>query len=190
MGQDSDALSPGGNDVRGMMRSVIEEYLNSERRRAEPAYQAELVEERHRREQLERQVNQLVEENRRTKREVDENDRVTRIRGELQRLGVTKLDLAFKAVKDEIQRAPDGSLVAKTPEGEIPVKDYLNQFVQENPEILPARMAGGSGMLTPPRSNAGPSIDLESIRPGMSEEELQRVREQIARVAMQTFRSE
>lgn len=190
MGQDSNMLSPGGNDTRAIIRSVIEEYLSSERRRAEPAYQTELADERHRREQLERQVNQLVEENRRTKREVEETDRVTRIRGELQRLGVAKLDLAFRAVKDDIQRATDGSLVAKTPEGELPIKEYLNQFVQENPEIMPARMAGGSGMLTPPRSSAGPSIDLESIRPGMSEDELQRVREQIARVAMQTFRGE
>ena len=93
-------------------------------------------------------------------------------------------------MKDEIQRAPDGSLVAKTPEGEIPIKDYLNQFVQDNPEILPARMAGGSGMLPPVRSSAGASIDLDSIRPGMSAEDMQRVREQIARVAMQTLRGE
>ena len=47
-------------DVRGMIRSVIEEFLTTERRKAEPAYKAELVDERRRREQLERQVNQPV----------------------------------------------------------------------------------------------------------------------------------
>jgi len=45
-------------------------------------------------------------------------------------------------------------------------------------------------MLSPVRSSAGASIDLDSIRPGMSAEDMQRVREQIARVAMQTLRGE
>ncbi len=177
-------------DVRGMIRNVIEEFLTTERRKAEPAYKAELVEERRRREQLERQVNLLVDENQKAKKFAEESDRNSQIRSELQRLGVTKVDLAYRAVRDEIQRTPEGSLVARTADGELTVKDYLTKFVQENPEFLPARIAGGSGMTTTPRSSVGGAIELESIRPGMSPDELQRVREQIAQVALQTWKGE
>lgn len=173
-----------------MIRSVIEEFLTTERRKAEPAYKAELVEERGRREQLERQVNQLVEENQKAKKLAEESDRNAQIRSELQRLGVTKVDLAHKAVRDELQRTPDGALVARTAEGDLPVKEYLTKFVQDNPEFLPARIAGGSGMTTTPRSSVGSSIELESIRPGMSPDEMQRVREQIAQVALQAWKGE
>jgi hypothetical protein len=69
-------------------------------------------------------------------------------------------------------------------------KDYLAKFVQENPEFLPARIAGGSGMTTTPRHSGGSSIELESIRPGMSPEEMQRVRDQIAQVALQAWKGE
>jgi hypothetical protein len=177
-------------DVRGMIRNVIEEFLTTERRKAEPAYKAELLEERKRREQLERQVNELVEENQKAKKFAEESDRNAQIRAELQRLGVTKVDLAHKAIKDDIQRTPDGTLVARTSEGELTAKEYLAKFVQENPEFLPARIAGGSGMTTTPRHSGGSSIELESIRPGMSPEEMQRVREQIAQVALQTWKGD
>lgn len=177
-------------DVRGMIHNVIEEFLTTERRKAEPAYKAELLEERKRREQLEQQVNQLVEENQKAKKFAEESDRNVQIRSELQRLGVTKIDLAHKAIKDDIQRTPDGALVARTAEGEMAAKDYLAKFVQENPEFLPARIAGGSGMTTTPHHNSGSNVELESIRPGMSPEELQRVREKIAQVALQAWKSE
>ena len=177
-------------DVRGMIRNVIEEFLTTERRKAEPAYKAELLDERKRREQLERQVNQLVEENQKAKKFAEESDRNVQIRSELQRLGVTKIDLAHKAVRDDIQRTPEGALVAKTAEGEMTAKDYLARFVQENPEFLPARIAGGSGMTTTPRHSGGSSIELESIRPGMSPEDMQRVRDQIAQVALQAWKGE
>jgi hypothetical protein len=191
MDEQSSAQAPEPEqDVRGMIRNVIEEFLTTERRKAEPAYKAELVEERRRREQLERQVNQLVEENQKAKKFAEESDRNAQIRSELQRLGVVKVELAHKAVKDDIQRTPDGALVAKTADGELPVKEYLTKFVQENPEFLPARIAGGSGMKTTPRSSVGSGIEMESIRPGMSPEEMQRVREQIAQVALQTWKGE
>jgi hypothetical protein len=191
MDEQSSAQAPEPEqDVRGMIRNVIEEFLTTERRKAEPAYKAELLEERRRREQLERQVNQLVEENQKAKKFAEESDRNAQIRSELQRLGVMKIDLAHKAVKDDIQRTPDGALIARTSEGEVTAKEYLAKFVQENPEFLPARIAGGSGMTTTPRHSGGSSIELESIRPGMSPEEMQRVREQIAQVALQTWKGE
>src|ERR1700733_15111144 len=79
----------------------------------------ELATERSRREGLEKRV--------------EEAERGSAIRAELQKLGVAKLDLAYKAVKDDVPR--DG--------GEM--KEFLKKFVGENPELLPARVAGGSG---------------------------------------------
>ena len=183
--------APPQEDWRNAVRSIIEEVVSVERQRSEPAYKTELVEERRRREQLERRVNELVEENKRSRQMAEESDRGSQIRAELQRLGVSKIDLAYRIVKDDVQRSSDGVLTARTAEGDRGLREYLATFVQENPEFLPARIAGGSGVSSPQR-NAAPtySIDLERIRPGMSQEELQRVREQISQVALQSLRGE
>lgn len=180
-----------GEDIRSVIRSVIEEFVTTEKRQSEPAYKAELMEERRRREQLEKRVNELVEENARSRRAAEESDRHSQIRAELQRIGVSKIDLAFKVVKDEVTRTEDGSLVARTSEGEVPLREYLNNFVHENPEFLPARIPGGSGVGGPAKKEpAGTAIELEKIRPGMSAEEIQRVRDHIAQVALQSLRGE
>jgi hypothetical protein len=94
-------------------------------------------------------------------------------------------------VKDEIQRAEDGRLIARTDAGEVVLHDYLRQFVSENPELLPARMVGGSGAngFSQAPVNGGSGIDLDKIKPGMSSEELERVRHEISRVASQTLRA-
>ena len=91
-------------DVRTIVRNAIEEFVRMEQAKTEPAYKAELVEERKRREQLERRLNELVDENRRSRQMAEEMERASAIRTELQRLGVTKVDLAFKAVKEDIHR--------------------------------------------------------------------------------------
>jgi len=175
-------------DVRSLIREAITEFVNAEQAKAEPAYKAELVEERRRREELERRLNELVEENRRSRQLAEELDRQAKIRSELQRLGVAKVDLAFKAVKDDIQRTPDGRLVARTGQEEMDAREYLSQFVNENPEFLPARITGGSGMAATPRATGVSTADLEKLRPGMNAEELERIRQEIARVASQTMR--
>lgn len=180
-----------GEDWKNVVRSVIQEYVTVERRQAEPAYKNELLEERRRRESLERRVNELVEENQRSRQAAEETDRNAQIRAELQRLGVAKVDLAFRIVKDEITRTPDGALVAKSGEGDRGLREHLTAFVQDNPEFLPARIAGGSGTTSPQRAGGGGyGVELERIHPGMSAEELQRVREQISQVAAQSLRGE
>ena len=179
-----------GGDLRGLIRDTIEEFLKREQVKAEPAYKAELLEERKRREQLEHRVNELIEENERSRKHAEEAERSATIRTELQRLGVAKVDLAFKAVKDEIYRTEDGRLVGRSEQGETSLKDYLGQFVRENPEFLPARIAGGSGVSTGQRTPAvsGGSVDLDKIKPGMSAEEAERTRQEILRVASQTLK--
>jgi hypothetical protein len=177
-------------DVQTIVRNAIQEYVAQEQAKSEPAYKAELQEEKKRREQLERRVNELVEENRKSQKVAEEAKRSSAIRSELQRLGVSKVDLAFKAVQDCIFRSDDGRLVARLPEGEVAANEYLASFVTENPEFLPARISGGSGMTTAAKSGIGnrEAIDINQIRPGMNSGEMQRVREEIVRVASQTLK--
>jgi hypothetical protein len=176
-------------DVQAIVRNAIQEFVNQEQAKSEPAAKAELQEERKRREQLERRLNELVEENKHSRKMAEEAERGAAVRAELQRLGVAKIDLAFKAVQDGIARAEDGRLVARGDFGEMSVKEYLTGFVNENPEFLPARISGGTGMTATFKAPAGrESIDIERIRPGMSTDEMQRVREEIVRVASQTLR--
>jgi hypothetical protein len=176
-------------DVRGVVRAAIEEFIRAEKQKAEPAYKTELQEERKRREGLEARVNQLVEENRRARATAEEADKNSQIRGELQRLGIVKIDLAFKAIRDEIVRTEDGRLLAKGPEAKS-LQEYLTNFVQENPELLPARIAGGSGAQTTRSAMhvVSSGIELEKIKPGMNKEELDRVRQEISRLATQALR--
>jgi hypothetical protein len=172
------------------VKQAIQEYAANEQAKSEPAYKVELQEERKRREQLERRLNEVVEENKRTRKLADEAERGSAVRAELQKLGVAKVDLAFKAVQDGVLRGEDGRFVARGENGEVSLKDYLSSFVSQNPEFLPARISGGSGItatLKAPPSGGEP-ITLDRIRPGMSAEEMQRVREEIVRVASQTLR--
>jgi len=176
-------------DVQAIVRNAIQEFVNQEQTKSEPAHKAELHEERRRREQLERRVNELVEENKRSRKLAEEAERGAAVRAELQRLGVAKVDLAYKAVQDGVVRAEDGRLVARGEGGEMSVQEYLTSFVNENPEFLPARISGGTGMTATFKAPVGrESVDVERIRPGMSAEEMQRVREEIVRVASQTLR--
>jgi hypothetical protein len=172
-------------DVGAIVQQAVDEYMKRDTARREPAYKAELQEEKRRREQLEKRVNELVEENKRSRAVADEAQRSSKIRAELQKLGVTKVDLAYKAVQDAIARSDDGRLVARGEHGEQPAGEYLANFVQENPEFLPARMAGGSGMSGTQKagSHAGEAgVDLDRIGPLMSKEELDGVRREILRV--------
>jgi hypothetical protein len=185
----SEKAPAAGIDVRDVVRHAIEEFVRAEQEKAEPAYKAELQEERKRREGLEARLNQLVEENRRARAFAEEADRNAQIRTELQRLGVAKLELAFRAVKDEFVRTEDGRLQTKGPEPKS-LQEHLAGFVQENPELLPARIAGGSGAQSPARSASQGSsgIELDKIKPGMSKEDLERVRQEISKLANQALR--
>ncbi len=177
-------------DVKEIVRQAIQEFVHSEQRKAEPAYKAELQEERKRRESLEARMNQLVEENRKSRAMAEEADRNSQIRTELQRMGIAKLDLAFRAVKEDIVRGEDGRLQTRGADGKS-LQDYLTQFVQENPELLPARIPGGSGAKAPVRNSpvegVGP-VDINKIKPGMNKEELDQVRQEISRLASQALR--
>lgn len=186
MEENTNPETPKAPHIRALIQDAIREFVNMETAKSEPAYKAELEDERRRREALERRMNELVEENRRSRQMAEEADRNSAIRSELQRLGVSKVDLAYRAVKDDIQRTEDGRLIAKTSQGELGLKEYLTNFVGENPELLPARIVGGSGASGNQRAGTFSSaFDLDKIRPGMPKDELERARQEIARVASQ-----
>ncbi len=179
-----------GIDVRQIVQQAVEEFLRAQQQKVEPTYEMELVDERKRREALEGRLNQLVEENRKARCAAEEAERHSKIRGELQKMGVAKVELAFREIKDDIVRAEDGRLVAKGPDAK-PLEEFLNSFVEENPELLPARITGGTGTPNGTRDSlhgdiAG--IELDRIKAGMSPEDLDRVRQEIARVASRTLR--
>jgi len=179
-----------GIDIQAIGRQAVQEFVNSQQAKVEPAQRVELQEERKRREQLEKRLNEVVEENKQSRKMAEEADRNATVRSELQRLGVAKVDLAYKAVQDGITRTEDGRLVARGDGGETTLKDYLTTFVNENPEFLPARIAGGTGMTATQKAPAPgrETVDLERIRPGMNADEMRRVREEIVRVASQSLR--
>ena len=52
-----------------MVRDVIQEFVQTQQQKAEPAYKTELLEERRKREQLETRLNEMEEANRRTRAE-------------------------------------------------------------------------------------------------------------------------
>jgi len=177
-------------DVQTIVQQAINEYMRQDSARREPAYKTELQEERRRREQLEKRLNEMSEENKKSRAIAEEAQRAGAIRSELQRLGVVKVDLAYKAVQDGVVRTEDGRVMARGDNGEQSLSEFLSGFVQENPEFLPARIAGGTGMTgtqkTAPAS-AG-AIDLDKIGPSMSKEDLERARQEILRVASQSLR--
>jgi hypothetical protein len=168
--QDTEVRSqnPEPGAIRDVVRAVMQELGFAER------------------ETLEKKVNELIVENQRARAAAEEAERSASIRAELQRLGVAKVDLAYRAVKDDVYRGEDGRLMAQ---GGSALRDYLAEFVDQNPELLPARLAGGSGASAGQRH--GPetgTVDLGRIRPGMSAEEMEKVRQEVARVAAQTLR--
>lgn len=177
-------------EIQNIVQRALQEFVQQQQAQTEPAYKVELQEERKRREQLERRLNEVVEDNKRARKMAAEAERGAAIRAELQRLGVAKVDLAYKAVQDAVTRTDDGRLVAKGDNGEVGMKDYLAGFVADNPEFLPARIAGGSGVTSSQKSGSAgaEAVDLDKIRPGMSREDLERVRQEIVRVASQSLK--
>src|SRR6202050_4774184 len=166
-------------DVQTIVQQAINEYMRQDSAKREPAYKTELQEERRRREQLEKRMNKLVEENKHSRTKEEKTKSNSTIRTELQKLGVKKIDLAYKAVQDGIVRTEDGRLVARSEGGEQPVGECLDGFVRENPEFLPARIAGGTGITgtqkAAPQASGG-GMDLEEINPSMSKEDLDKGR--------------
>src|ERR1035441_3918582 len=126
---DSPAANPAVGDLSNLIEQTVTQALTQfqERQRAqsdppETVLHSELAQERKKRESLERRVNELIEEGRRAREAAEQAERYANIKSELTQLGVTKVDLAFKAVRDDVRRDGD-KLVAQTDDGTVPLHD-------------------------------------------------------------------
>ena len=104
------------------------------------------------------------------------------IREAVRKSGVQNVELAYRALRDDVARSADGKWIARDETGEKPVADFVREFLENNPELLPARGVGGSGSSGARMSEGGSGFDLESIRPGMDPAELSRARSEVARL--------
>jgi len=179
------------DELRNIIDEAVSRYVEKTRpappEPAETALRSELVQERRKREQLEKRVHELAEEGQKAHDDTERAERHAAIKSELQQLGVSKVDLAFRALRDEIQRGEDGRLYAYGDEGPVPMRDYLARWVTHNPEFKPARIAGGAGAAPSRGGSLSASVDIDQIRPGMKAEELDRARQEIARIAQQSM---
>jgi hypothetical protein len=107
------------------------------------------------------------------------------LRQTLSALGVENLDLAVKAVHEDIVENGDRQWVTTPASGAVPAQQYLAEFLKKNRELLPARRLQGAGMPAS-RMESGGGVDLEEIRPGMDPATLRKVRDAIGR-AMGVF---
>ena len=149
----------------------------------EESYAAALDRERRRRAELEKHLHELAEENRRSRKEADERDRLSRVRDSLRERGVKKTDLALRVVGDEVKRGEDGALYGELAGERVPLEDYLGRFLAENPEFLPPRISGGAGIPpTDPGEAFARPVQMDDIRPGMSNDDARRAWEEVARL--------
>jgi hypothetical protein len=173
-------------ELRTLMRSTVKEFIE-----AAHGNNHQVTEERKRREELEQRVNDLLQENQRSKAAAEKAERDAAVKEELQKLGVAKVDLAYRAVKDAIARTDAGELVARESGVEIGLRDYLTKFVQENPELLPARQISGSGTPTwANKSTLGSGLDFSKLNPSNGADEAAKARAEIARMAIQALRGQ
>ena len=181
-----DDMSP-ATEMEGELEGLVRKAVAKFRRHAsedDGDLKGKLREERRRREELERRLSEVRQENRRAHQQAEQSERHVEIRDTLRELGVQKTDLAFRLVKDEIFRTDEGDLYADLEGERLPYREYLKRFVSDNPEFLPPRIAGGSGATGVERKDfSTPGIDLEQIRPGMSREKLAQAWKEVARLA-------
>lgn len=172
--------------IESGIQRAVESYLGTGSGEDMYSLEKKLAEERQRREQLERRLGELKEENHRTRQKAEQAERFAQVRDELQRHGVQKVQLAFRLLKDDIYRGEDGDLYADVEGARMPYRDYVRHFISENPEFLPPRIAGGSGATGGGRGEISTSgIDIDEIRPGMSREQMTRAWKEVARLSGQ-----
>ncbi len=149
----------------------------------ERRYRDELEKERRERRQLQQQLEELQSENRRQRKQSEEAERLALIREGLESRGVAKSNLALRLVKEDVARDEEGRLHGSIEGSRVPLAEYLDRFLAENPEFLPPRITGGSGVAgRGTRELTASGVDLESIQPGMSREETRAAWKEVARL--------
>ena len=167
------------------IRKAIGDCMRQSSQVTEPNLRERLEEEQRSRSQLEKQIQELSDESRRARQGAERTDRHSQVQTGLRELGVQKVELAFRLVKDAVYRGDDGELYADLKGAAVPYRKFLKDFVSENPEFLPPRISGGSGASGMEGQEISGAIDLDKIRPGMSREEMAEAWKEVARLAGQ-----
>jgi hypothetical protein len=137
---------------------------------------------------LEKQLEEVKRAAEEYRQRAESAERSATVRDELRRLGVTNVELAFRAVREDVFRDESGELKARAEQGEVGLRQYLERFVEANPELLPSRRLGGAGSSgSADSAEDRPGMDLNSIRPGMDPAEMERARREVARVISQSL---
>jgi hypothetical protein len=110
------------------------------------------------------------------------------LKDELRALGVRNVDLAFRAVRDDIGQSDSKEWVATIEGQSVPAVQFLKQFVSRNPELMPARMISGGGTPSRMEEYRG-ECDLDQIRPGMDPATMRRAREAVVKIIAQSKRA-
>ena len=134
--------STSDSEMEGIVKKAIGEFRRHTSEEEDAVLKGKLREERRRREELERRLNEMRQESRRTRQQAEETERHLQIQDALREFGVQKTNLAFRLVKDEIFRTEEGDLYADSEGERMPYREYLKRFVSENPEFLPPRITG------------------------------------------------
>jgi septal ring factor EnvC (AmiA/AmiB activator) len=102
-GMENDELSESSASMRETaariesgIQQAVDSYLRNGSEQDMNSLEKKLTEERQRREQLERRLGELKEENHRTRQKAEQAERFGQVRDELQQLGVQKVQLAFR----------------------------------------------------------------------------------------------
>jgi hypothetical protein len=149
----------------------------------ERRYREEFEKERRERRQLQQQFEEMQAENRRQRKQADEVERLDLIREGLEARGVAKTKLALRLMKDDVSRDGEGQLCGSYEGSRMALGAYPDRFLADNPEFLPPRITGGSGVSGRGVRELGASgVDLESIQPGMSREETRAAWKEVARL--------
>lgn len=131
---------------------------------------------------LQRQVSELKAQKEESDRRAEEKDRHSAIRSALSGFewaNKNAQNAAFRIFESEIKRNEAGELVA--PDGTAADEWIAKQMEDEHDYLLKPKQVGGVGATNSGRKEK--PIDLNDIKPGMSAEDLARVRAEIARLA-------
>jgi len=124
---------------------------------------------------LAKQVEESERKQQETAAKAEQSERFSSIRTALQNAGANpkKIELAFRAVKDDVVRAEDGALIVKNvgkDKEDQPLDVFVAGFLKDNPEFLPPRGVAGSGAERSEQHRQG-EVDADSIKPGMSDKD-------------------
>lgn len=112
-------------------------------------------------------------------KKAEETERASMIRAKLSKMNIREdaFDDAFSVFSGQVKRADDGSLVA----GDLPLEQYIEtQLKGPKAYMLKPIEVNGSDASRGQRLAGGKVVTMETIRPGMSNEETQAAMAQIA----------